>query len=72
MSTKTYEKKALHQIELALTHATLAVEELRKAGASCDDFPTARHEIEEMADKAENIKKDLENLRSELDLKKNR
>lgn len=46
-SVKTEETKAVHQLSLALDHLKLAEESLTKAWANCDDFPTARHELDE-------------------------
>ena len=69
--SKTSELSALHQLELALTHSELALEQL-KISADIDDFPTARHEMEDLRDRCEKIKNDLRKLKDELDRKRSR
>lgn len=69
---KVLEETALQQLEHSLTHITLAEENLNKASALTDDFPTARHELSDMADKADIIKKKITELIYELKSKKTR
>lgn len=68
---KKDEITALHQLDLALTHLGIAVENLKKA-ADIDDQVTARQEMEELRDRAYNIEKDTRNLREDLDTKRSR
>lgn len=63
---KIEETKAVHQLSLALDHLKLAEESLTKAWADCDDFPTARHELDDVKQKVAKLVKGnedaLENL----------
>lgn len=69
-SVKTHENQALKNIEFSLSYIELAEANLLSAWANCDDFPTARHELDAMKNKSSKIKKLLEDLADELKIKK--
>lgn len=68
--TKSYETQAIHQLELTHTHLIMAIEALEKASASVDDFPTARHELSDLANQGKSLLSKLKDLKGDLDNKK--
>lgn len=65
---KTLETQAMHQLKLATEHLQLAKESLQKASNSVDDFPTARHELSDLANDVAKILKDSENAIGQLNI----
>lgn len=67
MKTKTLEQYADSQLSKALTHLNQAALRLKQASASVDDFPTARHELMDLAKEAEAIETLTTNLKHKLE-----
>ncbi len=67
MKTKVLEQYADSQLNKALTHMNQAALRLKQASASVDDFPTARHELSDLASAAEAIEQQIQSLKSKLD-----
>lgn len=68
---KKDEIMAEHQLELALTHLQLAKEALNKA-SDIDDFPTARHEMSDLNTRCGKVLKDIEEIKSDLRVRKSK
>ena len=66
-SVKTYETAAMSQLDKALTHLHLVTERLAQAEAACDDFPTARHEIGDLKERAVKLEVMVTSLKEDLD-----
>lgn len=69
--SKKDEILAEHQLELALTHLQLAKEALNKA-SDIDNFPTARHEMNDLNIRCGKALNDIEEIRSDLRIRKSK